>query len=568
MSEKPLENPDDANSQSIDLNTLSSLDFGPSWIDGKNNASAKHSENYGAGKHERKGKRGPASAGSRDRRPASSSRGGSHGAARSRNEGNGRSRGGSRGNGEGRRWQGREASRNVFQPTVKIDIYPQDEAFDALLKRLQMTARTYQLFEITKLLLEKPERFMIVVSSKQSQGKESGTKKLYFSVPGHLPFESEEEAVGYVLNEHIDQFFDIETVEVEAPKGNFQMISRCSMTGELLGPPNYHRYQEFLQHHFANRINGCSFEKFQSKIESVKDQESIDAWLESMKQGSRYTVKEPREGEPTVLETYEAARLFLLQNRRAEVIGSGDSVRFAGRDIVRLSQGDIRRSVEAYIEQQCHFPLETANNIRGRLRRHNFTIYKKGAKGASFVCAVKRKFRDSKTIFTDTIQKLIEYIEQNPEMKASVLPKKYLNIVVPSAKPAKLKLSDAEINAIEQSDKPAEAQEAADESKAQVSEASAETVELSEEDAAKLKQLKLDLRWLVTEGYVTEYGDGRLLAPPVLPDPKPKVKEPKVEEPKVEEKPTEEPQPVIEAVDAEVSAEAAPKEETQQEVED
>jgi hypothetical protein len=538
MSEKSLDNPDDANSQSIDLNTLSSLDFGPSWVDGKNGSAAnKHSGGYGASKNERKGKRRPASGGSRDRRPPNASRGGSQGQVR---DGSGQ-----RGKNDGRRWQDRGAPRDVFQPTVKIDIYPQDEAFDALLKRLQMTARTYQLFEITKLLLEKAERFMIVVTAKPSNGKESSPKNLYFSVQGHLPFETEEEAVGYVLNEHLDQFFDVETVEVEAPKGNFQIISRCSVTGELLGPPNYHRYQEFLQRHYANKINGLSFEKFQSKIESVKDQESIDSWLESMKQGTRYTVKDPKEGEPTVLESFEAARLFLLQFRKAEVVGSGESVRFAGRDIARLTAGDIRRSVEAYIEQQCHFPLETANNIRGRLRRHNFTIYKKGAKGASFVCAVKRKFRDSKTVFTDSIQKLIDYIEQNPEMKASVLPKNYLDIIVPSAKPAKLKLSDAEIKAAEHTDKTTEQSETAPEAETSNLEAGSETVELSEADAAKLKQLKLDLRWLVTEGYVTEYGDGRLLAPPVVPDPKPKV----AEKPKAVNPPKVESESAVESVD-------------------
>ena len=32
----------------------------------------------------------------------------------------------------------------------------------------------------------------------------------------------------------------------------------------------------------------------------------------------------------------------------------------------------------------------------------------------------------------------------------------------------------------------------------------------------KLRHLMLDLRWLITEGYVTEYGDGRLFAPPPI----------------------------------------------------
>jgi hypothetical protein len=46
---------------------------------------------------------------------------------------------------------------------------------------------------------------------------------------------------------------------------------------------------------------------------------------------------------------------------------------------------------------------------------------------------------------------------------------------------------------------------------------------LSKEEELKLRQLMLDLRWLITEGYVTEYGDGRLFAPPPMPLPKPKV---------------------------------------------
>jgi len=332
------------------------------------------------------------------------------------------------------------------------------------------------------------------------------------------------------------------------------MVNRCTITGELLGPPNYHRYQEFLQRHYAARISGMSFERFTSKVEGVKDQEQIDAWLESMKQGARYTVKDPKDGEPESFETLEAARLFLIQHRKEQVVASAESVRFAGRDIERLPPSDIRRSVEAYIEAQRHFPLDSANNIRGRLRRHKFAVYKKGSKGVSFVCAVKRKFRDSKTVFTDSISDLIDFIEKHPDIPASKLPKEYIGIDTEKQKPEKLKMTEAEVEAAAQA-KAAEAKAAqtgddtdADEAKGEAPDTAAEKpVEdsvsppvnptatasteatpkdsLSEDEQSKLRQLMLDLRWLITEGYVTEYGDGRLFAPPPMPDPKPKVPE-------------------------------------------
>lgn len=548
MSEDTQDNLPEETPESLDLNTLSSLDFGPSWAgDSPSKDSKRHKDYEGNNKGGYGKKKGSGFTG-RDRRPS-----------RSRGEGQNRTdhapSGGSYGSRErqgqrnGRNRREGDARSQIFEPTVKIDIYPQDEAFDVLVKRLQSTARTYQLFEITKLLLEKYERFIVVVSPK-TKSKNENPKEMFFSVPGHLPFETEDAAVNHVLNHHIDLFFDTETVEVDPPKGNFQMINRCPFTGELLGPPNYHRYQEFLHQHYANRVNGISLERYQEKIETVKDQEVIDAWVESMKQSVRYTVKEPAEGEPKALDTLEAVRLFLLQYRKSDVVGSGESVRFAGRDLEHLPAGDIRRSVESFVEQQRHFPLETANNIRGRLRRHNFTIYKKGAKNASFVCAVKRKFRELDSVFTDSIQGLIDFIEKNPEVKASELSHAYLGFEVPKNKPAKLKLSEAEgeaeakeshIAETEERIAPEESNEGpneadiSDKEAAPKEEAPSKTVDaaqdeepevaLTEEQEAAFRQLKVDLRWLVTEGYVTEYGDGRLYAPTVMPPPKPKNKQ-------------------------------------------
>ncbi len=506
-------------SEPPDLEALSGLDFGPSWAEGhpkrQSSGDRSRSNKEGGGQH-----RGGQKA--RDRRsPKATGSGGGKSADR-RGQGGPRSK---------RAGADRPAAPTPFQPTVEINLYPQDEAFDALVKRLRATARTYQLFEIAQLILEKPERFVLVVANKPD--REGKRVPLYYSVPGHLPFESREAALNHVLKEHLDLFFELETVEVEPPKGNFQMVNRCGVTGELLGPPNYHRYQEFLQRHYANRIHGMPFDRFQAKVETVKEQETIDAWIESMKTGVRYVIKDRREDEPEALDSPEAARQFLSRSRAEAVVGSGDSVRFAGRDMGRLPDGDIRRSVEAYVEQQRKFPLDTANNIRGRLRRHKFTVYKKGAKGVSYVCAVKRKFRDASTVFTDSIQKLMEFIERNPEIPASKLPKAFMGIDTEKQRPEKLKVTEAEVAAAAaakaaqdgEGHEVGEAEPAvAPESGAcETAPASAEVspaATLTEEEQAALKALMADLRWLITEGYVTEYGDGRLFAPPPMPEPK------------------------------------------------
>jgi len=527
MAEETAPQSSETSNDALDLNSLSGLDFGPDWADGKPSKSSSHKAGQDSGGRKGKGKRSSLAA-SRDRRS---------GGRPQQSRGDQSQRRGP----EGRRDFGRAHSKPDFEATVKIDLYPQDEAFDALVKRLKASARTYQLFEIAHLLLEKPERYVVVVAPKQGRGADKDSKPLlHYSVPGHLPFETEEQAINFVLQEHIDLFFDVKEIEVDPPKGNFQMVNRCSITGELLGPPNYHRYQEFVQRHYAARISGMSFERFQSKIVASKEQEDIDAWLESMKKGARYTVKEREENEPESFDTLEAARHFLIQHRKDKVVGSGESVRFAGRDIERMPKGNIRRSVEIYVEQQKHFPLDSANNIRGRLRRHKFAVYKKGSKGVSYVCAVKRKFRDSKTVFTDSISELIDFIEKHPQIPASKLSKEYIGIDTEKQKPEALEMKEtpeqspattpeANTEATESKEAECENGESQETVPPEAKEASTEATPkttLSDEEQAKLKQLMLDLRWLITEGYVTEYGDGRLFAPAPLPAPSKKTEEP------------------------------------------
>ena len=560
MADDPAKDPAAGAADAPDLSSLKDLDFGPSWAEGKPNRSGKPKPGSKPGGKEGGGSgRGREGVGKRRDGGGGKRADGEGGKTRDRQP---RRSGGERAAGGGRK----EAE--TFTPTVDVKLFPEDDAFNALVRRLQASARTYQLFEITRLLLEKPERFIVEVTNKP--GADGGVAPLFYAVPDHLPFPTEEAAVRHVLARHLESFFEVTPVEVEPPKGNFQMVHRCGVTGELLGPPNHHSYQQRLRAHFEERIRDMPYERFVSKIETLKDRESIDAWVESMKRGARYTEREPVGETAQVFEDLASAKRFLLSHRRGEVVASADSVRFAGRDLHRLPEGDIRRSVEAYVEHQRKFPLESANNIRGRLRRHKFTVYKKGTKGISYVCAVKRKFRDSRTVFSDSIQGLIEFLEKNPGIPASRVPEAYLGIATEKTKPEALGMETGGGGVGEtgaetpQPVTPADGAEAdgatvgtagapdggdrsetppADMASGEATVPQTENAEraaatrvnlreaLPEEERRRLKQLMLDLRWLITEGYVTEYGDGTLFAPGPMPEPKKAGKDRKASKP-------------------------------------
>ena len=126
------------------------------------------------------------------------------------------------------------------------------------MKAVRASCRTFQLFEITKAVLEKNDRFVVVVQRVRPQAGEGGQsakpEPMYMSLPDHLPFDTEDAAIQHVLGSNLGAFFDTQEVEIEAPKGNFPIINKCGITGELLGPPNYHRYQQILQQHYASKL--------------------------------------------------------------------------------------------------------------------------------------------------------------------------------------------------------------------------------------------------------------------------------------------------------------------------
>lgn len=414
--------------------------------------------------------------------------------------------------GGGRFGGGRPEDRGPYiSPIFNVTFYPEDSSFAALSKTIRNSCRTFELFDIAKTVIGKPERFVVVLARKAPEGvpAQAGPcsaapaapagkgAPLSISVPDSLAFESDDAAIAHVLGKHMALFFDAAEVEIDPPKGNFQIVNKCGVTGELLGPPNYHRYNQIVQQHYAARIKGMPFEAFRGRIESLRDPESIAQWMEKMKKTTRYTWKQGGapvgEGEPPapiIFDSLEEARTYLLTNAREKVVRSVETARFHGTAIELLPPGEVRRAVEGALERQRRFPLDTANALRGRLRREGFTIFKKGSKGISYVCAVKRKFRVPGQTFAESIGNLITFIEAHPMVRASELPTRLLGIQIPATPPAAAAPAAGE--------------------------APPAAPALTPEEQNRIGRLQGDLRWLVTEGYVTEFLDGRLFAPPPM----------------------------------------------------
>lgn len=526
----------------LDLSSLSSLSLEPSWASGdktgkisvgrvarddrRPRGNAPRQDRSGGGFRDRRPPRPPrerdsAASGPREFRPPRRERDAGRDNPPPRRDER-RGEGGFRGKGRAPRGNAVHAPR-----LVEVSFFPEEKPFGVLAKAVKNSARTYALFEIANLILEKPERFTVCVkpfARKPAPAKKSApaaaasdaavvpaqeapaAPSLFVSVPDGMPFLSEADVLAYVFNCHADKFFTVETIEIEPPKGNFSMVSKCGFTGELLAPPNYHAYQQILRDHHAANFPKMPFEKFMSRLETVRDQESIDAWIAKMKTVVRYTVKDRRDGEPESLDGAGAAKAFLLSNRKSKVVRAVGVARFPGKLLEKMPLGPVKAGIETELAFQRRFPLDTANFLRGRLRRAGFSLFKRGAKGITLVCAVRRKFRTPDSVFSDTIQRVFDFLEKNPNTKIQDLPKRMLGIGdEPSAVPA----PDAPA-----SPDAAAPAETVPEEAAPVP-APAPAVPAADAEA-QLSELFGSVRWLVLEGYVSEMSDGSLFTYPKM----------------------------------------------------
>lgn len=406
-----------------------------------------------------------------------------------------------------------------FIPIVDVEFYPNDSVFEGIITVLKGSCKTYELFSVAKMFLEKPERFAMVVKKKEG----ATDRMLYLTVGDSFVFETQEQAVLHILRDLIDKYFDQEEREVVAPTGTFSCLHKCGLTGKVLCPPNYHRYQEVLVDHYDRFIRGASFEKFKESIVKTSEPEEIESWKVSAAKETVFLPKNEKlaEGQPrTELHTFAEMRHYFMEHLLSEAVVPYSSVRLPGDIYVKLPRSLLKKSISALIEKEKRFPLRFANNLRGRLRRSGFTIYKMGGKsGISYVCGIKRKFRTSKNeAFEEGIQKVLNYVDAHRGVKISTLCHELVADVVgeptESLSP-EIKTFMEQVDTLSDENIP-ELKAAITEVKTAVDELNGIDKKNKEAAWPEKEAIMRDLHWLIREGYIAEFEDGSLIATGIL----------------------------------------------------
>ncbi len=261
---------------------LTEFALGPSWARAKSEPSAtKHTHESPEREHpqRRRDDRGDNRSG-RD--------GGDRRGQRDDRDIRGRRDGGDRRDFQKGRGRQPEIRREEFIPPaegVNVSIVPDKAAIQLVCKEIHQVARVYPLFDIAEIILAERVRCRAIFEISEKH------EPFYRCKLDDAIFLTKEEALRHLLESPWkNRYIEETTVEIDPPKGNFQSVARCGISGKLLGPPNYHGYQTEIRRVHREFFPEMPFESYIAKVRSDRSEDAVNAWMDSMKTQIRWRI--------------------------------------------------------------------------------------------------------------------------------------------------------------------------------------------------------------------------------------------------------------------------------------
>ena len=292
---------------------------------------------------------------------------------------------------------------------LKVDFIPNEQGVESIAKEIKLTGRAYPLFQIALLILDRPSRYTIKLSSQKKSGEKECQRLFRCKLDG-TAWLTKEQSVRHALSNHFEDFYETKKTETEGPKGNFTFVAQCGITEEYLGAPNHHDYQNKLVSFHAERLSRMPFEKFKSRIRIIKEEEAIKTWLEQAKWKIQF-VSEKAEAE-VVFEKREDVEAHFRGNHLADVVEEVDHLSISGESAKAMHDPKILSEfLKDQWHKQKHFPMQLSTHLSKIFSALGLQFFKKDKK-VTHVSVARPNFLDFESEpVSEGVKRIILFID-------------------------------------------------------------------------------------------------------------------------------------------------------------
>jgi hypothetical protein len=379
-------------------------------------------------------------------------------------------------------------------PEINVAFIPDDNGVDSLARQIRMTGRAYPLFDIAQMVLAKPERHSVTMAVKR-KADNSVIQPLFTCELDESLWLSEEEAVRHALDKHFTMFYQAERTQVEPPKGVYTFVAQCGMSGVVLGPPNYHDYQNQLRKLHVERFSRMPFDAFKARVKIVKDEAVVKKWIEDQSWKTEYACLNMPE--PLKLPNREEVEKHFRQVHAPVIIKPVESSRLTGTQGRNLRDRQLSRLLRQRWEEQKRFPLQVATVLSQQFASRGLQFFKVN-KTVTHVSVARPHFLDLEmTPVSEGIKRIVDYINTHSRCTHRQLVAALAPGPARPAPAAPVQMPPAPESTV-----------AAETSEATAPAAPVPVVPL--EPSPEMTAVMTDLHWLIHQGHVIEFANGVL----------------------------------------------------------
>jgi hypothetical protein len=295
----------------------------------------------------------------------------------------------------------------VYLP-VDISFIPDRDRLGAVVRQLHTVKRAFPLTYISSLFLSKPEYHMLKLEARPNR---QGDPIQFFQCrESKAVFLNRDDLMGYLVRTQLDKYFDRVELVGESPTGNFVCVGQCKRSGIVIGPPNYHGYNERLLDVHRTHFPQLSFDQYRNSIEMNREPAVIEQWKESCKTQIRYRPKDTPDAEATL--TVTQAESVFLEKYAAALIQTGSKVILPAIAVAKIEDERLRQVLNAAWSREDRFPLSLMLALRPAFRRMRLHLFKAG-KDETFVTAIPPKPLDAEHAIP-SIKDMVSLISAHP----------------------------------------------------------------------------------------------------------------------------------------------------------
>ena len=341
---------------------------------------------------------------------------------------------------------------------MNVRFAPDQKQLAQIIRKISSSPRAFPLMEVASLFFSNPEACLVVIETKQDKD----AKSLYQCKACRMVCLDRDVVAAHVLKNHFEEYFEKEEIEGEEPVGSFTSVCKCGLSGILLGPVNHHSYAAKVKEVHMAMYASMSVEDFRSRIQTLRDPESIEQWKAECKTKVVYKLKKGAKPDAEPMSMLEAHAVMKDQIADSAVTTTKRAT-MPAKEARSVEDPSLGQAVKEAWAREMRSPLSLLFALRAAFKHKDLHVFKSGTgRKSEFVTSVKPVPLDAEHAVA-AARDIVVYLADHPGCK----PRDLVLGVVPDAAA----------------------------------------------DSPELAELKRQVRWLVDKGHVIQYSNGSMSVP-------------------------------------------------------